>query len=199
MLEILFNSNCLRYDILVRRYFKELNISEKTALILIDILDIYSQKKEFKEAYLKDYVYTKEEIEVALVELLQGDYVEIFFEINSDGKQVESYRISPFFQKCEKMLKEKDLKTKDNYQSDIALIYSILEDKLKRTLTGLEMQMTQSWFDDDYDIQSIKDAIDAASKQGIFRIKNVEKILYKLDSKPKSNDAIAEVFNMMRK
>ena len=73
-----------------------------------------------------------------------------------DGKSHESYRITPFFLKCEKLLTE--IKN-SKQETDISHIIAMLEINLKRPLSRTEQETVSGWFEDSFTKGEIETAI----------------------------------------
>lgn len=197
MLENLFEIKCLNYDKLIRLYYRNLNLDEKGAMILITILDYYSNDKALsakKIAESSGYLIT--DVENTLASLLERDYIEIFLDILPNGKEIEAYRFLPLFKELESIIDKDNSKTKTN-TSNISIIISMIEEEVKRTLTASELETIKSWFDDGKSFDEIKSTINKLKISYKVTVKEVEKSLYKVQPKAKPNQKIKEVFDLM--
>lgn len=197
MLEKLYLIGCLDYQRLIRVLYSKLNLTERTCLVLMGILDSYSFNQELNVDDLsKSSGIDKEIIENAIVELLNKDYIQIDL-VMLDGKSHESYRITPFFLKCEKLLTE--IKN-SKQETDISHIIAMLEINLKRPLSRTEQETVSGWFEDSFTKSEIETAIKyVMTTKNVFRLQSVNKELYK-DTKvssPTTNETIKGVFDKM--
>ena len=195
MLEKLFDLKCLDYSKLIRKYYKDLNLDEITCLVAIEVLDIYAQKGTFVEADLSDSCFSHDEIGLAFNKLLELDYVEIFFNITSEGKHVEAYRFTPLFLALERAM-NKPVKQDQAPKNEISSVFSEMENSLKRVLTASEMEQVKSWFTE-HNYFEIMDAISYVKEHGQFRVSSVEKKLYKNVVNTKPNAVLKDAFANM--
>lgn len=197
MLEKLYSLGCLDYQRLIRKLSKGLNLTDKTSLVLMAILDNYNIDNNINSIELsKNVNIPVTDIDSAIVELLNLDYLQIQL-IIKDGISKESYRITPFFQKCERLLKEIENEVLTN---DTKIVSSALEQNLKRTLSRTELDMINTWFYDGKGKDAILDAINLVKRsKNVFRIQSVNKILYNTEpSESKETDPmIQEMFKKM--
>lgn len=197
MLEKLYSLGCLDYQKLIRVLYSKLKLSDGTCLVLMSILDNYLSNPNLDvDALHECSKIERSMIENAIVELLNLDYIQIDLVMNG-GKSSESYRLAPFFMKCEKLLME----IKDSKQeSDISYIISLLEQNLKRPLSRTEQETVSGWFEDMFSKSEIENAIRYVIKnKNIFRLQSVNKALYD-DSKSSAvgtNETIKGVFDKM--
>lgn len=197
MLEKLYSLGCLDYQRLIRILYSKLNLKEGTCLVLMCILDNHLSNPNLNvDDLYKASGIEKSAIESAIVELLNLDYIQIDL-VMIDGKSHESYRLTPFFLKCEKLMAE--IKSSEN-ESDIGYIITVLEANLKRPLSRSEQETVSSWFDDSFTKTEIENAIKFVQKnKNVFRLLSVNKELYK-ESKSASvgtNETIRGVFDKM--
>ena len=116
-----------------------------------------------------------------------------------NGKSTESYRLSPFFIKCERLLSEIRNEEEEN---DIKAINSVLEENLKRALARQELEQISDWLSDGKTKEEILEAVDVVKKtKNAFRMASVNKELYSSQktSQSKGNDMISSVFAQMVK
>ena len=116
-----------------------------------------------------------------------------------NGKSTESYRLSPFFIKCERLLSEIRNEEEEN---DIKAINSVLEENLKRALARQELEQISDWLSDGKTKEEILEAVDVVKKtKNTFRMASVNKELYSSQktSQSKGNDMISSVFAQMVK
>lgn len=193
MLEKLYNLKSLNYSKLIRRYYKELRLDEMSALVLIEILDINSNKGSFVESDLNDTVFSQDEIGHAVSQLLELDLLEIYFDISSAGKHIETYRFSPLFITLEKLINNNGKKVE---KSHLAYIFSEIENGLKRVLTAREMEQVKSWFDVK-SYEEVLEVIDSLRGTAQFKVSNIEKKLFKKSNSSKANLVIKNAFDNM--
>lgn len=197
MLEKLYNLGCLDYQRLVRCFSKELKLTSKTALVLMAILDDYKTDNNINSLRLSKIMNISDsDIDSSIVELLNLDYLQIQLVIK-DGKSKETYRLTPFFRKCESLLNEME---NEVLTSDIKIVSSKLEDNLKRTLSRSELDTISTWFYDGKTKDNILDAISKVKRtKNVFRIQSVNKILYSTSSSEiiETDPMIEEMFRKM--
>lgn len=199
MLEKLYNLGCLDYQRLIRSFSKELKLTTKTSLVLMAILDDYKTDNNINSLRLSTMMSIPvSDIDSCIVELLNLDYLQIQLVIK-DGKSKETYRLTPFFRKCETLLNEIE---NEVLTSDIKIISSNLEDNLKRTLSRSELDIISNWFYDGKTKDNILDAINKVKRtKNVFRIQSVNKILYSTSSSDviETDPMIEEMFRKMGK
>jgi hypothetical protein len=199
MLEKLYNMGCLDYQRLIRMFSSKLELSSNASFVLMSILDNYHTNPNINSTNLAAYMgKSKAEVEESIVELLNLDYIQIQL-VMKNGKSTESYRLSPFFIKCERLLSE--LKNEEE-ENDIRAINSVLEENLKRALSRQELEQVSDWLSDGKSKEEILDAIDFVKKtKNSFRLASVNKELYNSQNQapPKGNDMITSVFAQMVK
>lgn len=199
MLEKLYNMGCLDYQKLIRIFSSKLGLSLNASFILMAILDNYRLNPNINSSNLASYTgKSKSEVEESIVELLNLDYIQIQL-VMKNGKSTESYRLSPFFIKCERLLSEIRNEEEEN---DIKAINSVLEENLKRALARQELEQIRDWLSDGKTKEEILEAVDVVKKtKNAFRMASVNKELYSSQktSQSKGNDMISSVFAQMVK
>lgn len=190
---------CLDYQKLIRIFSSKLGLSLNTSFILMAILDNYRLNPNINSSNLASYTgKSKSEVEESIVELLNLDYIQIQL-VMKNGKSTESYRLSPFFIKCERLLSEIRNEEEEN---DIKAINSVLEENLKRALARQELEQISDWLSDGKTKEEILEAVDVVKKtKNAFRMASVNKELYSSQktSQSKGNDMISSVFAQMVK
>ena len=199
MLEKLYNMGRLDYQKLIRIFSSKLGLSLNASFILMAILDNYRLNPNINSSNLASYTgKSKSEVEESIVELLNLDYIQIQL-VMKNGKSTESYRLSPFFIKCERLLSEIRNEEEEN---DIKAINSVLEENLKRALARQELEQISDWLSDGKTKEEILEAVDVVKKtKNAFRMASVNKELYSSQktSQSKGNDMISSVFAQMVK
>ena len=187
---------CLDYQKLIRIFSSKLGLSLNASFILMAILDNYRLNPNINSSNLASYTgKSKSEVEESIVELLNLDYIQIQL-VMKNGK---SYRLSPFFIKCERLLSEIRNEEEEN---DIKAINSVLEENLKRALARQELEQISDWLSDGKTKEEILEAVDVVKKtKNAFRMASVNKELYSSQktSQSKGNDMISSVFAQMVK
>ena len=190
---------CLDYQKLIRIFSSKLELSLNASFILMAILDNYRLNPNINSSNLASYTgKSKSEVEESIVELLNLDYIQIQL-VMKNGKSTESYRLSPFFIKCERLLSEIRNEEEEN---DIKAINSVLEENLKRALARQELEQISDWLSDGKTKEEILEAVDVVKKtKNAFRMASVNKELYSSQktSQSKGNDMISSVFAQMVK
>lgn len=190
---------CLDYQKLIRIFSSKLGLSLNASFILMAILDNYRLNPNINSSNLASYTgKSKGEVEESIVELLNLDYIQIQL-VMKNGKSTESYRLSPFFIKCERLLSEIRNEEEEN---DIKAINSVLEENLKRALARQELEQISDWLSDGKTKEEILEAVDVVKKtKNAFRMASVNKELYSSQktSQSKGNDMISSVFAQMVK
>ena len=190
---------CLDYQKLIRIFSSKLGLSLNASFILMAILDNYRLNPNINSSNLASYTgKSKSEVEESIVELLNLDYIQIQL-VMKNGKSTESYRLSPFFIKCERLLSEIRNEEEEN---DIKVINSVLEENLKRALARQELEQISDWLSDGKTKEEILEAVDVVKKtKNAFRMASVNKELYSSQktSQSKGNDMISSVFAQMVK
>lgn len=190
---------CLDYQKLIRIFSSKLGLSLNASFILMAILDNYRLNPNINSSNLASYTgKSKSEVEESIVELLNLDYIQIQL-VMKNGKSTESYRLSPFFIKCERFLSEIRNEEEEN---DIKAINSVLEENLKRALARQELEQISDWLSDGKTKEEILEAVDVVKKtKNAFRMASVNKELYSSQktSQSKGNDMISSVFAQMVK
>lgn len=190
---------CLDYQKLIRIFSSKLGLSLNASFILMAILDNYRLNPNINSSNLASYTgKSKSEVEESIVELLNLDYIQIQL-VMKNGKSTESYRLSPFFIKCERLLSEIRNEEEEN---DIKAINSVLEENLKRALARQELEQISDWLSDGKTKEEILEAVDVVKKtKNAFRMASVNKELYSSQktSQSKGNDMISSVFAQMVK
>ena len=190
---------CLDYQKLIRIFSSKLGLSLNASFILMAILDNYRLNPNINSSNLASYTgKSKSEVEESIVELLNLDYIQIQL-VMKNGKSTESYRLSPFFIKCERLLSEIRNEEEEN---DIKAINSVLEENLKRALARQELEQISDWLSDGKTKEEILEAVDVVKKtKNAFRMASVNKELYSSQktSQSKGNDMISSIFAQMVK
>lgn len=200
MLNKLFELNTLKYDRLLRLYYKKLKLDEKNLLALIAILDYYSMNKTINAAKIaRESNFSVAEIENTLAELLNLDYLEIYMDIDMQGRQIEVYRINPLFMALDKAMSDATIAEDE---SDISKIINRIESACKRPLSASELSEVTGWVSEGFSIGKINDAINKLDDEGRLKVVNVSQALYKHKTptaKSQSKGNIKRIIDMVEK
>lgn len=176
MLKELYEKGYINYNDIILDNYKALGISEKDALVLIKILKLYEKKKNIKTSEIVQLTtLSLEEVQESLNHLLDLEYYDIYMNL-INGKGEEFYNMHPFFMKLERFFSTTEEASMD--KTEIENVINLLEQKLCRNVTPMEMHAINSWiFDDKYSPESIGRAINNLALEGKLTFKNIERKL----------------------
>ncbi len=148
---------------------KNLSLDEFLLLLYFD----NSYDSEFDIALISQVLNMDEKkVLNAYSSLMKKNLIKVKAEKNDFGKICEKVSLDNFYQDI-----SIDNKSKEKENTKIS-IYSIFEDKLGRTLNGMDYEVINAWIDKGFSEELIVAALNETVLSGVNSLRYVDKILY---------------------
>jgi len=191
------------FDALSFRYFlldnyKKLKISEEELCVLLMCDHLIKQGNLFITAdilRLKMNLHTQR-IDEILVALINKKFIE--FTVTSDGMvtSLEPIRKKLFHLFEVELSKDKSSLASNERRKTIEELTQVYEKKLRRSLSPIELDMINSWLDDDFSSSEIQDALSIALRDGKKTFRSIDKRLKDIRTK---DDVAKEGYSAMNR
>ena len=169
----LIKSKMINIPIYVLRIFKEFNLTVDEIILLLFLYDkdgVAFNPTLISESLNMDILNVMK----AVSSLSDKGLVNIVTKTNEAKVKEEIIDLSILFEKITiKMMNE--MNNKENKDINI---YDTLSEEFGRKLTPMECEMVESWKNNNYSLELIKEAIREASLNGVNSLRYIDKILY---------------------
>jgi DNA replication protein len=181
MMELIKDGNIVIPIYLLKKY-KELNLELQEFLFLM-YLQNYGDKIVFDpEKFSSDFQLSIEEIMELVDCLSEKGFLQVEVLKNEKDIMEDVLLLDNFYNKL-KVFMVGDMQKKSDSNNDESSVYSYLEEKFGRTLGSIDYEIVHTWFDNNYDEDLIKKAVDEAVSNGVSTLKYIDKILYEWGKK----------------
>ena len=181
MMELIKDGNIVIPIYLLKKY-KELNLELQEFLFLM-YLQNYGDKIVFDpEKFSSDFQLSIEEIMELVDHLTEKGFLQVEVLKNEKDIMEDVLLLDNFYNKL-KVFMVGDMQKKSDSNNDESSVYSYLEEKFGRTLGSIDYEIVHTWFDNNYDEDLIKKAVDEAVSNGVSTLKYIDKILYEWGKK----------------
>ena len=181
MMELIKDGNIVIPIYLLKKY-KELNLELQEFLFLM-YLQNYGDKIVFDpEKFSSDFQLSIEEIMELVDCLSEKGFLQVEVLKNEKDIMEDVLLLDNFYNKV-KVFMVGDMQKKSDSNNDESSVYSYLEEKFGRTLGSIDYEIVHTWFDNNYDEDLIKKAVDEAVSNGVSTLKYIDKILYEWGKK----------------
>ena len=200
MLKKLYEAGYLDYKKLILTNLRQLSLSANEALVLIKILEQYTQNSGISLEKLQDeLLMSRAEIENALSNLMERNFYEIY--VNYDnGVGNECVILDGFFNKIQALLNNE----LENSSDEIFRINQLVSKAMNRILTATEFEILSSLvIKDRYDYNSFDNAcrLLKEKKKNITMKAIAQALVSKQEEKPKDNitsSVVKDFFNSIK-
>ncbi len=175
MLEKLYESGYLNLEKLILDNYKDLNINEKEAIILIEFARSYSKYdgNVYEDKLASKLHLDSNEVANIIARFLELDILDCKYLITNGVGQTH-YSLTPLFTRLENNLKNPTVGSQSSSE-----IISYLESKLLRNLSSSEMDKVLFWKEDNITLDDVIKAVDKITEAGTsLTILRLEKSLY---------------------
>ena len=174
----LIKSKMINIPLYVLRIIKEFNLTSDEIILLLFLYN--SDGEVFNPKFIGDSLNISLTNVMKIVSSLSDKgIVNVISKTNEAKVKEEIIDLSDLFNKITVKLVEEMNKTKDN---DIN-IYDILNEEFGRKLTPMECEMINTWINNNYPLELIKEAIREATLNGVSSLRYIDKILYEWNKK----------------
>lgn len=169
------------------QYYKELNVTDDEALLVLHLLAFHSEQNDFPTPndLVKRLYFSENEISVKLQRLLQKGLLEITQGIDGNGIVYEKYSVYPLWERIldhiETSSIQKEIAIEKNEEGEI---FAIFEQEFGRLLSPMEIETISMWIDTDHHSPAIiKAALKEAVLAGKISLRYVDRILFEWKKK----------------
>lgn len=155
--------------------YKELNLKEIDVIVILQIHRFFLEGKQFPtlEEISRPLTIPEQECALILRHLIQNQLLLIESQVNEHDQLGEVYSLKPLW---EKLFIEKDRQTEENRHE--GTIFILFEQEFGRPLSPFEIEMINSWLDEDKIAPSlIKAALRESVLMGKLNFKYIDRIL----------------------
>lgn len=169
------------------KHYKELNIPDDEALIILHLLAFHAEGIEFPTPHdLSLRLQLNEnEVSLKLQRLMQKGVLEITQGTDQNGKLSEKFSVYPLWGRILDQLEMASMKNQADVQkNEEGEIFSIFEQELGRLLSPMELETISMWMDADRHSPSIiKAALKEAVLAGKLSLRYIDRILFEWKKK----------------
>ncbi|MBQ3306851.1 MAG: DnaD domain protein [Bacilli bacterium] len=181
MMEMIKDGNIVVPIYLLKKY-KELNLELLEFLFLMYLQNFGNKILFDPEKFSNDFQLSIEEVMELVDHLAEKGFVQVEVLKNDKGIMEDVLLLDNFYNKL-KVLMVGDMQKKSSSDGEESSVYSYLEQKFGRTLSSIDYEIVHTWFDNNYDEDLIKKAVDEAVANGVSTLKYIDKILYEWGKK----------------
>lgn len=201
ILRHLIDEGIIDFNRLVLKYYHKFNLNDREAMALLKLFALQQENEKIiqPKKFAKWLRSSSEETENILSSLIEKGYLIIHLSEDQDGKECETFNIDYFITKVIDYIKKSKEKQQENTLSNII---DYLEDILNKPMNQLDLEMIKAWvFEEEYDIEIIKDAANEALKRKTPSIKTIDHILLnqlkdKENAVPSNKEALREFYKL---
>lgn len=167
--------------------YKELNIADDEALIIVHLLSFHEEGVDFPtpQDLTKRTYFSINDISSKMQRLMQKGLLEITQGVDSNGKLFEKFSLYPLWERIVDYLEAKELQqqvvTAKNEEGEI---FSVFEQEFGRLLSPIELETIGMWLDNDHHSPAIiKAALKEAVLAGKLSLRYIDRILFEWKKK----------------
>lgn len=194
---MLLKNNFIDFDKLLIEKYNLLGLDEIELVILIKLNNLLNSGKKFSIEYLSNNMTVKEDvIREKLVSLINNQFITLKL-VNKN----EIYSLDDTFKRLSDLLDNEEVEeNKEENNSLLAIIVSLLESEFKKILSPLELELVHKWvYEDKFSYDKINNAVLEALKLKKKSIQSVDLLLNKKDNNQTSSTktGIQDLFNQV--
>lgn len=171
LIQHLLEGGILDFDKLVLSEYKNLNLSDQEAMLLIHLHKevVSGQTKLNVERLSNQFAITSDQAYIVLDRLLQGGFLTLSIHKNEEGKESETFHVEETAVKMmlsiEKRLSFQMAAESKQYETPEEAVVDFVEQAFQKQLTPIELEIIQKWLSESqYDLLQIKQALYDAVK-----------------------------------
>lgn len=167
--------------------YKQLNIYDEEAMMLLHMMNFQEQGKDFptpSEISTVMHISTHT-VTTKLQRLLQHGFLALQQGIDEQGKIFEKYTLYPLWEKvCEHYEKRELAEQEQQEKSQESDVFQMFEQELGRLLSPIEIETIGMWIDEDAHTPAlIKEALKEAVIAGKLSLRYIDRILFEWKKK----------------
>ncbi len=163
------------------QFYKELNIEDEEALIVIHLLAFHMEGNDFPTPndLMNRLTMPDNDITSRLQRLMQKGFLEITSDVDANGKLYEKYSVYPLWERIMQIIEMKEhQKSATTLRQEEGEVFRLFEEEMGRLLSPLELEKIGSWLDEDkHSPALIKEALKEAVFAGKLSIRYIDRIL----------------------
>lgn len=164
------------------QFYKELNIEDDEALIVLHLLAYHVEGNDFPTPtdLMNRLTMPSNDITSRLQRLMQKGFLEITRDVDkTTGKLYEKYSVYPLWERILQIIELKEQqKSATTLRQEEGEVFRLFEEEMGRLLSPLELEKIGSWLDEDRHSPSlIKEALKEAVFAGKLSIRYIDRIL----------------------
>lgn len=163
------------------QFYKELNIEDEEALIVMHLLAFHMEGNDFPTPndLINRLTMPDNDITSRLQRLMQKGFLEITSDVDTNGKLYEKYSVYPLWERIMQIIEMKEhQKSATTLRQEEGEVFRLFEEEMGRLLSPLELEKIGSWLDEDkHSPALIKEALKEAVFAGKLSIRYIDRIL----------------------
>ncbi|EON72433.1 DnaD domain-containing protein [Lysinibacillus sphaericus] len=163
------------------QFYKELNIEDEEALIVVHLLAFHIEGNEFPTPndLMSRLTMPSDAISSRLQRLMQKGFLEITRDVDAGGKIYEKYSVYPLWERIMQIIEMKEQKkSATTLRQEEGELFRLFEEEMGRLLSPLELEKIGFWLDEDkHSPALIKEALKEAVFAGKLSIRYIDRIL----------------------
>lgn len=179
------------------QFYKELNIEDEEALIIIHLLAFHMEGNNFPTPndLMSRLTMSNHEMTNRLQRLMQKGFLEITRDVDESGKLYEKYSVYPLWERIMQVIEMKEQKqSAADLRQEEGEIFRLFEQEMGRLLSPLELEKIGSWLDEDkHSPALIKEALKEAVFASKMSIRYIDRILLEWKKKNITSPKAAQI------
>ena len=169
------------------QYYKELNVADDEAIIILHLLSYFEEGIEFPtpQDLASRTSFMPNDISLKMQRLMQKGLLEMTQGIDTNGKISEKLSLFPLWERTMQLLDQKaQLQTDTATKNEEGEIFSLFEQEFGRLLSPMELETIGMWLDNDgHSPAIIKAALKEAVVAGKVSLRYIDRILFEWKKK----------------
>ena len=169
------------------QYYKELNVADDEAIIILHVLSYFEEGIEFPtpQDLANRTSFMPNDISMKMQRLMQKGLLEMTQGIDANGKISEKFSLFPLWERTMQLLDQKaQMQTDSVMKNEEGEIFSLFEQEFGRLLSPMELETIGMWLDNDgHSPAIIKAALKEAVVAGKVSLRYIDRILFEWKKK----------------
>lgn len=169
------------------QYYKELNVADDEAIIILHLLSYFEEGIEFPtpQDLASRTSFMPNDISMKMQRLMQKGLLEMTQGIDVNGKISEKLSLFPLWERTMQLLDQKaQMQTDSATKNEEGEIFSLFEQEFGRLLSPMELETIGMWLDNDgHSPAIIKAALKEAVVAGKVSLRYIDRILFEWKKK----------------
>lgn len=167
--------------------YKELNIADDEALIIVHLLSFHEEGVDFptpQDLTMRTH-FTANDISMKMQRLMQKGILEITQGVDGNGKLFEKFSLFPLWERIMEFLEAKELQQQETTsKNEEGEIFAVFEQEFGRLLSPMEIETIGMWLDNDHHSPAIiKAALKESVLAGKLSLRYIDRILFEWKKK----------------